>query len=46
MLKQHRQLQEEVVTPVVTAISHLAPVIAFLLRETRTYCSGLERRSD
>jgi hypothetical protein len=46
MLKQHWQLREEVVTPFVTAIPHPAPVIAFLLHETRTSCSGLERRSD
>jgi hypothetical protein len=46
MLKQHWQLREEAVTPVVTTIPHPAPVIAFLLRETRTSCSGLERRSD
>jgi hypothetical protein len=45
MLKQHQQQQEEAVTPAVTAIPHSAPVIAFLLRETRTSCSGLERRS-
>jgi hypothetical protein len=44
MLKQHRQLREEIVTPVVTTIPHLAPVITFLLHETRTSCSGLERK--
>jgi hypothetical protein len=46
MLKQHRQLQEEVVTPVATTIPHPASVIAFMLRETRTSFSGLEGRSD
>jgi hypothetical protein len=46
MLKQHRQLREEVVTPVATTIPHPAPVIAFMLRETRTSCFGLEGRSD
>jgi hypothetical protein len=35
MLKQHRQLREEVVTPVVTTMPHPAHVIAFLLREDR-----------
>jgi hypothetical protein len=46
MLKQHQQLREEVVTLVVTAIPHPSPVIEFMLRETRTSYSGLERRSD